>query len=635
MARDYSLQEYKIAVKELHSFGKSKTLNDNEIPSASVARHTIDQAYSIYSPDYVKYNNFLNIYSETEYPKTLSSLKESVNMMKEIYDDALEQWKSIDENNNEENLPSTLEEMMKIVSPDNKAVGAGFQSILQGLSTALNAIQAVSNVPVKSTPKVVSVAEREQRVSAGAVFDGKALSEPSYILNTDIAAIENGLSDPNATGTRTFGLQTGVYDWGTSKMLNGQAVATNGLSADATPYSVVGTIANKTITPKNVGPQNIIFRSVPKNTSTGGIENYSKWIYDANGYPSLVPYSYNGSFDAWKSVVQSNRWVDGLGLVESGEDHIVKKRLGIEADTYQDYYQNFNRYYNIYPELEMSDFKSWVFITRPDLWIFENDYKDLAGGSASKTSALRTGIFYDPYMRYMFQMFPVILKSLTPGLDTNHDFIPFLMDRTESLQLQDYNVKTEEVSQLHTGYKLQYASNALESKTGGTVDLTFREDSWGRVTKLFNTWIHYIDGVVRDIFRPRREMVYLNKIDYTCSIYHFLCDQTGEDIVYFSKYTGCFPINANHANFSHQLHGGIDNKVDVTFAYSDFDTLNLEILTDFNLNSRQRGPVAPHYETYGIGDYIVGAPFVYYPRSGRYKLIWNKAKTDLNTLGIN
>lgn len=374
----------------------------------------------------------------------------------------------------------------------------------------------------------------------------------------------------------------------------------------------------------------IEWKSIPKED-----ENYSRWVdvYDsttgARLGPSLVPYSYN-DWKTWEKDAPNRKQMDVLGLTK--EDKILRQKLAFSSSEYQDYYQNFNRYYTIFPDIELGDVKSWVFITRPDLFIYDNNMKEskLAGSPGTFTEGM-TSIYYDPYMRYMRHMHAIILKSLTSQLTETHDFIPFLVDRTESLQLQDLSIKNYEVTQMFTGHKLEYAGNGLESKTGGTLEISFREDYYCRVTKFFNTWLHYIDGVTRDIFRPRREYVYLNKLDYTCSIYQIVTNPTGNDIIYFAKYTGCFPLNANHSNFSHQLRGTPDNKVSVTFAYSHFDALNLEIITDFNYNSRYHGEILPHSDKYlHGGEFISGAPYIRIKNGGYgYVLAWNKPASGL------
>ena len=389
---------------------------------------------------------------------------------------------------------------------------------------------------------------------------------------------------------------------------------TNNIAGSETPYP----------------PEKLEYKSVPNE-----LDKFSKHVTITNPLtgatgPTLIPYSYN-DYNTWMSIDKN---LPQLGLVN--EDKILRQKMGFSSEEYQDYYQNFNRYYNIFPEIELGDTKTWVFMTRPDLFIFDNNSEKnggpgaLAGAPGTSTEGM-TSIYFDPYMRYMRHMYAIILKSLTANLCDSHDFIPFLVDRTESLQLQDESIKNYEMTQMYTGYKLAYAGNGLESRTGGTMEINFREDYHCRVTKFFNTWLHYIDGVTRNIFSPRRESVYLNKLDYVCSIYQIVCDATGSNIIYFAKYTGCFPINANHSNFSHQLRGTPDNKVSVSFAYSHFDALNSQILVDFNANSRKRNEILPHSDPFLLhGEFIAGAPYIRLKDNGYgYLLTWNKPLNNL------
>lgn len=656
--RTYNMEEYMNAIntlKENNSLKKvlktlypnSSKLEVNYDPNEKEAKTIINAAFSFYSDEYNKYATFFGL-SENDAPKTVSEMKSLISKYKNSYQtlrtafvtaggiasampatftatsnaiNSLQSSSSTAKTTVSYNDLTNSDDLPISYSSKSKKSNRTIDDLTESIGNTLGKFSDLSNALDTGKREVALKAAMSNFDIGGA--RGGGVTEVNASTDLFISGLQNGLADISFPGTSP---KFSLNEWPTVKSYQGKAVATDGLSEEANSYTVVGNVVQNSIIRNN---GNITFRSIPKNIETGDTDNFSKWIYSSKGYPTLVPYSYEGGFDNWMNYIGSKRWENSIGLTE--EDKILHRKLGLDANSYQDFYQNFNRYYNIYPNLEISSLTSWVFITRPDLWLFKNDYSDLAGNKDDPTTALRTAVYYDPYINYMYSSYPIILKMLTPGLNTDHDFIPFLMDRTEMLQLQDINVKTEEISQLHTGYRMNYAGNSIDSTSGGSVDLSFREDSQLRVTKFFNTWLHYIDYVTRDLFRPRAEYIYLHKLDYVCSIYQIICDPTGENILYFAKYTGCFPVNVNHANFSHQLRGEPDTKVDVQFAYSHFDALNLEILGDFNLNSRKRGPIASPVTKNGLtGEYIVGAPFIYHTRNG-FKLLWNTAETDLKT----
>ena len=345
-----------------------------------------------------------------------------------------------------------------------------------------------------------------------------------------------------------------------------------------------------------------------------------------------------------------------LGLYTTNFPNHVNDDKGRTVDgskrSYQNYFQNFNRYYNIYNDLEMNGLHSYVFITRPDLYIFVDDTKETSSlvgtGESVKNLHGKSTILYSPKFIYMNQFHNIILRQLTAGFTPIHHFIPFLFDRTMSLQLTDTNIKEYSTKQLYTGYSFKYAGHGLESHSGsGEFSIQFREDSALRVTKMFSIWEEYIDGVTRGLFRPKDFYIYYDQLDYVCSVYEIVTGPDGESIVYWAKYTGCFPTNVNHSNFSHGVGvgTGMDNKIDINFAFSHFDALDPTILTDFNMNVPQTRKMArsaevidigvaadgshsrwvlPHYDPEILtGRPIAGPPFIALTSGGyAYKLVW-------------
>lgn len=290
--------------------------------------------------------------------------------------------------------------------------------------------------------------------------------------------------------------------------------------------------------------------------------------------------------------------------VRSGKDFVdkhkkVDKLMRFHLNmTYGTSYGNtakyFDRLYSIYPEKEMDGLCQYVFIVRPDLNILStpNDLLKISKSEMNKKGYLQNVSPHDdPLFQYMLQKYPNMLRSLTNHLEGgNHDFIPFLVGRTESLQIPDYSIKNYKMNQPYTNYQLPYASNALESATGGEFDIVFREDNEFRIHKLFQTWLYYIDGVTRNRFGPKMKYVTHNKIDYACSVYNITCLRDAETIVYWSKYTGAFPTSVPNSDTSFQLRGDPNKTITIPFSYFYQESLNPYILLDFNKNSHVTKP---------------------------------------------
>jgi len=321
----------------------------------------------------------------------------------------------------------------------------------------------------------------------------------------------------------------------------------------------------------------------------------------------------------------------------------------------------YDRYYSVYPDLELDNLCQYVFIVRPDLNIIKPNSKnklvDITDYQINRGYAANSSPNKDQFMRYMNKYYNNILRHLTSELTVHNDFMPYLVGRTEALQIPDYGVKNYYIMQPFTGLTLPYASNALESMTGGggTFDITFREDNEFKIHKLFQAWLHYIDGVTRNLFTPLDKYVANNIIDYATSVYCITCKADGETIIYWTKYTGAFPISNPNSDTSFNLRGSVNTRMTVQFAYFLAEAMDPMILTDFNQNAHVDSSEAGikkrvkdsipiysgtkfsgypklstitadllnEYAVLGTGYGLVGSPFIYKDSNTKqYKLGW-------------
>lgn len=277
---------------------------------------------------------------------------------------------------------------------------------------------------------------------------------------------------------------------------------------------------------------------------------------------------------------------------------------GIHADNINRY---FDRLYSVYPQYEMDNLCQYVFIVRPDLNILTDNTNMLVHIDNSTNKYLSNS---SPDKDFTFQYMRTTHKYLMSNLSGNdlndHDFMPFLVGKASSMNIADYTLKDHKLVQPFSGFNLPYASNALESLTGGTFDLTFREDGDFRIHKLFYCWTYYIDGLMRNIFSPKLKYIRQNRFDYMSSIYCITCKANATEIVYWTKYTGCFPLTTPHSDLSFNLRGQPKNDVTIPFAYFRQESLNPFILIDFNKNSHvlkdmNKQPYIPIYRSATIG----------------------------------
>lgn len=265
-------------------------------------------------------------------------------------------------------------------------------------------------------------------------------------------------------------------------------------------------------------------------------------------------------------------------------------------------WQTFDRFYSVNVSEDEMSTNHYIFMCRPDLYIFEEDSETTSNATLSNIS--KVGL--DPYFQYLSSQHPQILSSLSlnfGGIGTNeygdnqgssrsgaylssqHKFIPYITSRIESLQLPDYTLKQNTITQPYTKYSFPYTLSGIESTTGGSFEINFREDGGYSIHKLFFAWVQYQNNVMRNIFRPKDRYVQYNALDYATSIYDIMVDATGENIIYWGKYTGVVPTNVPMSNFSFNRGGSPPDTVSISFSYFVHEHLDQNILLDFNYNS--------------------------------------------------
>lgn len=301
----------------------------------------------------------------------------------------------------------------------------------------------------------------------------------------------------------------------------------------------------------------------------------------------------------------------------------------------------FNRYKMVFPEDEISSFKTYVFIVRPDLNMLQ-------------------AIAEDGFFRDIQNNSPSILRNLTHSQATDTfgplpktHFISFLYDRTLSYNLPDFNVKTYALDQPFTGFRTTYAGNSNESRSGTDFSITFRENVNLDVFRFFDAWVRYIDNVSTGVFSPYTEYMHskflngVNEIDYATSIYLIMTKADGTEIVYWHKQTGAIPTGVPHNNWSYNYSGDVESTISIDFSGGYPDAMHPRILADFNYNaglidennelpsgvkSQKISPAHHARMGYEFGDVktdggttLVGGPYIAYDTHRHvYKLKWRQ-----------
>lgn len=323
-------------------------------------------------------------------------------------------------------------------------------------------------------------------------------------------------------------------------------------------------------------------------------------------------------------IVQSRR-ENYNTLYEEFYDNLNEVRDSVNLNiTRNDWFYNFNRFRLIHPDSLLAHSKGYIFFTRPDLNLVS---------SSGATSDI--GLFINS----MSQAHPAILASLqkSPRLngvafDHGHKFIPLLGNRCTGIDINDEELETKEVNDTYTGWKLNYGTTTIRSKTANTVTTSFIDDEQLSIYLMIKLWAEYISNVSRGIIAPNPSYVRSLQLDYAISIYYFLCAQDGQSILFWTKFTGCIPKTIPSSNFSDQYDTPIKMpKYSITWQYAFKKDLDPYSLAEFNhlSNASSSGMEGmPLYDPHTIHSTktIVGSPYIDTNTGGRlYRLLFKEA----------
>ena len=149
---------------------------------------------------------------------------------------------------------------------------------------------------------------------------------------------------------------------------------------------------------------------------------------------------------------------------------------------------------------------------------------------------------------------------------------------------------------------------------------------------------------MRNIFSPKDKYIKNNMLDYATSVYDFIVDETGENIIYWAKFTGCIPTAVPMSDMSFNKNSGAETKISIPFSYFYCEHMDRNILLDFQYNSLgynamnnefKNKPMNPfpieqtipiYSENTFLGKSYVGRPVIFYGNDSKrgpiFKLRW-------------
>ena len=366
------------------------------------------------------------------------------------------------------------------------------------------------------------------------------------------------------------------------------AAVTSQFSAtvDTSSQSALGTVvAYSTLKPVRVAklPKRSVYSVKDLKDIRGNSYTKQTWDYDRsftlteqnqNGYPTIVQNNDNGKLvDETNTPPIYDYTISAMDLDDSVD--VIRKNLNIPSLYNQRQlnrlmHKQFNRFRIAYPDYERGPLIPYVFVTRPDLNLFNDD------------GTLLRQIYSNPQLQYLIETNDLTAKSLTQAYTSEHDFIPILCNRIGSLDMQDFTLDTSDMGETFTGYKAQYSKNGIRSLTAGTLSIKFPETYNMALTALHQIWCGYESAVYTGRLDPKEEYMCNKILDYAVAIYYFLADKDGI-LRFWSKYFGCFPTNVNESIFSYDSGSLVQfPEMNITYAYITKETMSPDTIGEFN-----------------------------------------------------
>lgn len=357
------------------------------------------------------------------------------------------------------------------------------------------------------------------------------------------------------------------------------------------------------------------------NNDTENIQNSSSFPALAKKSSGLMASRYD-----YQVIIDDNRYRDKTK--KSLEDQLKEARasLGIHVHGNNNIAKSVKFYmYNRFkkPDLNMAHNKSFthVFFSRPDLNLLD-----------PTTRKANTQIMNHSEAAMVWRRQPEIFKLLTSSIRCGdfNDFNFLLSNQVTSFDIQDESLTTNEAGKSWGEYTMMYG-DSYSGRTAGEFSCNFDETNDYSIINMIKLWITYIDNVSKGAWSPSYDLsgnskwvkdnpmvnhVYTKTLDYASSVYVFKCGPDGEDVLYWTKYYGVFPVNTGASALSWNINDNVGStpKLNIRFKYAFKRDLSPISLIEFNHIAKVPDSIVsedsfdPNYN-HSSRPYV-GAPFI-------------------------
>ena len=272
----------------------------------------------------------------------------------------------------------------------------------------------------------------------------------------------------------------------------------------------------------------------------------------------------------------------------------------------------FNRYH--IPEADLEHRKAFrhVFFTRPECYICCTD--------GSGNVKLSQQAEFDEDFNTSYSRMPYISKLLSPVYVSgtfgqskidNDNFNYLLSNRCMGLQPTGATLSTQEsVGKSIQGYTVIPGMH-YEGRQGSTISVTFRDTKYLEIYEYIRLWMLYIWKIKYGTFAPSfNGYLYQNgfpstsegdllvsasphlhpfdrALDYTCSMFDYVMDESDTFMRYWCKYYGMYPIDVQIEGLGNSNNDALKDEltINVTFKYAYKIENTMKSLIEFNYNA--------------------------------------------------
>ena len=252
---------------------------------------------------------------------------------------------------------------------------------------------------------------------------------------------------------------------------------------------------------------------------------------------------------------------------------------GLYRRSDNDCYEKFNRFGALDPYTTLNTCKEYVFITKPDLHLFQ--YKN--------SSILNSELSGIPFFKESFRRYHQVYKQLQMSYSGNPSpFINLITNNlNNSMDLSTISSDTIDSGATYQGFAMKYREDSFESDFNHSFSLEIKDTRYLECYMLFKILDMYErvkkDG---DVTPPDDDYIIKRILHDQCAIYKFIVDEDGESIIYYAKGWGVFPKNVPRDIFGNlSENNGITLSIDFNCTLlRDMDPM---ILDDFNKLTKQ------------------------------------------------